>query len=221
MSRKRRVILVGLLALAAVAGLAAWVTHGHSDGMPQGPSLPPQLPEKEFAPDVVAMNDEAVELIQAGDLDEALALLDRAVKEDPAYHWAYVNKAVVLVEQKKYAEAAACYRRLTALRPRAAEYYLGQAFCLQRLGRSDEARERLRYALSAYNLRLDAQPFEARLNRAMVLFLLGYDGFAEQDLRELEKDGADPMSLKRVSGMRHGMEEARRGDRWSILGLDE
>ena len=102
---------------------------------------------------------------------------------------------------------------------RAAEYYVGHAFCLQRRGMQDEARDRLLHAVSAYNYRMKKSPFHARLNRAMVLFLLGRERIAGNELDDLADQWPEYASM--VSGLRQAMNEATSGDRWSVLGLDE
>jgi tetratricopeptide (TPR) repeat protein len=166
------------------------------------------------------LNNRAVE-IQSQDPEEALRLYNDAVEADPEYWLGYVNKAQLLLQDKKYAEAASCFETLSALRPRAAEYYVGHAFCLHRLGKEGRVRDLLLHAISAYNYRMQTEdpPFHARLNRAMVLFLMGREYVAMSELEELT--GQNDTSDQMVSALREAMEKASSKDRWSILGLDD
>ncbi len=102
------------------------------------------------------------------------------------------------------------------------EHYVGHAFCLQRLGMEAKARKRLLHAISAYNYRIEIEEssFHARLNRALVLFLLGREHLAECELDDLVDLDAEYGGMM-VSALRQAMEKARNGDRWSILGLDD
>ena len=212
----RRAVYAVFITAAALA--AAWSIYGHLCPMPTGPVLPPQPPDKEFSERVIALNNRAVE-IQSEDPEGALRLYNEALKADPEYHLGYANKAQLLLQHKRYVEAATCYEKLAELRPRAAEYYVGHAFCLQRQGMQDEARGRLLHALSAYNYRMKKSPFPARFNRAMVLSLLGREAIARKELDDLADQWPEYASM--VSALRQAMNKATTGDRWSILGLDE
>lgn len=204
-------------ALLVAAMLGAWFAYDHFYGMPNGPALPEAPPKPTISPEAIALNNRAIEIMRS-DPDNAVRLLDQAIAVEPAYDLAYGNKATILIQNKKYKEAEDCLEKLTALRPRAAESYVCQAFCLQRLGRSKEARSRLLYAISAYNLRLEDQPFHARLNRAMVIFLLGKERLAQRELNEAERRCPDSNYRRMVSSMREMIQQAPLDDPWAVLG---
>ena len=212
-----RIAVYGTLLVAALVG--AWFAYDHFYGMPSGPSLPEDPPRPTISPEAGALNDRAIDGMS--DPDNAVRLLDQAIALEPAYDVAYGNKARILVANRKYKEAEACFDKLTALRPRAAEYYVGHAYCLQRLGRGQEARGRLLYAISAYNLRLKDQPFHARLGRAMVIFLLGKERLAQQEIDEAEKYCPDSDYRRMVSGVREMIRQAPQDDPWAALGLED
>ena len=130
------------------------------------------------------------------------------------------NKGQLLVRQKKYREAALCFEAAIRLRPRSAEYYLGHAFCLQRAGLPNEARRVLLKALSAYNYRMAKSPHWARLNRALVLNLLGRERPARKELESLEVQASDDSIRKMARDMLKIMAEAQHDDPWAILGSD-
>lgn len=215
---KRLVSAAVYLCIIVIVLVAGWAAYKYFYGIPEGPVLPPQSPDEQYSEQVIDLNNEAVAL-QLEDHEKALVLYDKAIEIDPTYHLAYANKAQTLLIQKRYEEAAVCFETLVALRPRAAEYYVGQAFCLQRLGQPKEARSCLMYALSAYNYRLDADPVHARLNRALVLFLMGKKRVAKKELKEMER--ADIEVSKFAAALLQSMEDAEKSDPWLVLGLDK
>lgn len=166
------------------------------------------------------MNNRAIE-VAVDDPEEALSLLDKAIAADPHYAAARANKGQLLITRKNYRGAAECFEKLSDLRPRAAEYYVGHAFCLQRQGKARLARERLEYARRAYEYRLPTDPVHARINRALVFFLLGQDSQAKEDLDHAQARQNDDALSQLISSTRRSLVQAREGDRWSVLGLDE
>ena len=215
---KRLVSAAVYLCIIVIVLVAGWAAYKYFYGIPEGPVLPPQSPDKQYSKQVIDLNNEAVAL-QLEDYEKALALFDKAIEIDPTYHLAYANKATLLLTHKRYKEAAVCFETLVALRPRAAEYYVGQAFCLQRLGQPKEARNSLMYALSAYNHRLDADPVHARLNRALILFLMDKKRVAKKELKEMERSATEVSKF--AAALLQSMEDAEKSDPWLVLGLDK
>ncbi len=215
-SRTRKVVYVMLV--IAVAFTAVWSLYAYFYLVPSGPALPPQPPDRRFSKEVVALNNQAIE---TQDTEAALQLYDKALKIDPKYYMAYANKAQMLLYDKRHAEAVVCFERLAVLRPRTAEYYVGHAFCLQRQDMDDKARDQLFNAISAYNYRMEKSPFHSRLNRAMVLFLLGREFLARRELDELADQWPDHAAALMVPRLRQAMDDAAIEDRWSILGFDK
>jgi len=78
-----------------------------------------------------------------------------------------------------------------------------------------------RCALSAYDYRIEkAGGPHARLNRALVLFLLGRRTLAEEEVKSVGREQADPLLAQFASRLLKSIDEAAAGDPWSILGLD-
>ena len=216
LTNRTRWIIAAILGVALAS--AECVVYDRGYRIPSGPRLPAQPPDRSFADQVIALNDQAVEAdMTRDDPDAALDLYDRALAMDPEYHTAYQNKGKLLLRLKRYADAAACAEKLTALRPRVAEYYLIHALCYQRLGDLKRARDRLTMALSAYNSQVDGSPFWARLNRALVLFLMNRDRVAHRELQRLQRESEDVDSRNLISALRQSFNETRDGDRWMLL----
>ena len=217
--RSRTKLIISVCGIAGVLG-AAWLYENLSSAVGGLPELPPNPPERTPSKEVIELNNRAME-VALGKPEEALELLDSALETDPHYTVAIANKAQLLIRRKSYREAAGCFKKLCDLRPRAAEYYVGHALCLQREGNTRFARERLRYAISAYGYRLPEDPVHARINRALVFFLLGEESRAKEDLDNAQSVDSDNRVSLMISSLRSSFAEAREGDRWSVLGLDE
>lgn len=183
-------LIIGIAAVVACAIVAGWLVRARLQGTPIGPALPPQPPDREFSEEVIALNNEAVEM-KFSDREAAMRLYDEALKRDPEYWIALANKAYMLLDSKNYDKATRYFEKLTELRPMGSEYYVGRARCLHFLGRNAEARDQLLKAVSVYNYRMEESPFHARLNRAVILFLLHRNRLARSELDDLGTDGME------------------------------
>lgn len=170
--------------------LSTWLAYIICFRIPAGPKLPPQPEKTEYSKEVQEYFKAEVDITEfSQNPDKAIAYYDKAIAIDPTCDIAYANKAIFLMDKKDYIAAAACYVELNALRPRAAEYYVGKAFCQHKQGMENAAEESLRYALSAYNYRLKDKKsdiFWNRLNRALVLNLMGRKRTAKKELLSLK-----------------------------------
>jgi len=207
-------LLFGIIMFVVAAGCRERSTVLSDPGV----SLPEEPEMPVFAVEAVALNDEAVELL-GRDSERAMTLLDQAIAQQPNYHLAYANKGTLLIEKKQYHEAARCFEKAASLRPRCAEYYVGLAFALARSGNPEGARRWSRYAIAAYNLRLQADGKNSftRLNRALVVFILGYKNLALQEIEAVLHDNPD---FGPAQGLRAEIESTDESDPWTILGLD-
>jgi hypothetical protein len=80
-------------------------------------------------------------------------------------------------------------------------------------------RDRLLHALSACNARIPTEkdPYWTRLNRAMVLFLLGYEHAARTETTRLETE--NPERAPVAAGLRDAMDKAAKADDpWPAFG---
>jgi len=224
-AKRNRMKMWGVVGAVCVVLLCAggWYVYDSWYRIPSGLPLPPAAPARTFSEEAIALNQQACDVgMEDGSeyTEEALRLYDEAIAADPNFHTAYANKATLLVKLKRYEEASACLEKLKALRPRVAEYYVPSAFCNDRLGRPERAREDLLKALTVYNDSVAASPFWARLNRAPVLYLLGNERVARTELRRLEKEQTDPRLRSLVAGLREEMEKPSGAGPWSILGFE-
>jgi len=207
--------IFGIILLVAGAGCRERNTVLSDPGV----SLPEEPEMPAFAAETVALNDEAVELL-GSDGECAMTLLDQAIAQQPDYHLAYANKGTLLIEKKQYHEAALCFEKAASLRPHCAEYYMGLAFALARSGNTEGSRKWCRYAIAAYNLRLqtDRKNSFARLNRALVVFVLGYKDLALQEAGAVLRENPD---FGPAQGLQAEIESTDESDPWTILGLNQ
>lgn len=104
---------------------------------------------------------------QSGRSDEAIGLLDRALKVRPNSAVVVTNRGNVLLAMKRYAEALASYDRALALKADYPEIHFNRGVVLRELQRDNEA-------LASYDRALALNPdyAEAYNNRGIVLELL-------------------------------------------------
>jgi tetratricopeptide (TPR) repeat protein len=88
---------------------------------------------------VTAVLDEARVFVLRGQLDEALAALDRELAENPGEVEALLLKATVLLEKRQDAAALELSRRAASAHPRSSEALNGLARCLHAMGHNEEA----------------------------------------------------------------------------------
>jgi len=172
-----------ILLSLAIGGLAGCGPSVIDD---PGVSLPAELPEPTYSQEAIDLNNQAGELM-IEDEAAARALFDKAIALDPKNPMPYTNKASLLLQQQEFAPAAECFEKLAQLRPHSAECYVGWAYCLHRLGKPSESRERLRYAIAAYNERLTEKPADPQnlIGRAMATFLYGEPERAQQEIAQV------------------------------------
>ena len=219
--RRKKLILLAMISCLAIVVTAAvaWSVYFVQSRMPSGPELPPAAPEGTFSEEVIALNNKAVK-IHLADADAAIQLYDRAIAIDPEYFKAYANKGRLLMQQGDFDDAEACFGRLTSLRPRVAEYYLGHAYCLMQQGETEAVEDRLLHALSAYNYQLgepapSTERVWPRLNRAIVLSLLGRDRLAEKEFEALDREYPHYSSM--LTEVADRMKTSPRKERWEII----
>ena len=83
-------------------------------------------------------------LIQNGKLDQAIQVLNEAIKLKPDYHKAYTNMGIALVKKNDPESAARMYRKALELNPRDEAAHLNLGLVLANLGRRREASSHLR-----------------------------------------------------------------------------
>ena len=96
---------------------------------------------------MLAFNELGVQHLRLGELDKADAALVAALKLDPEAFEPLMNRGIVLVTLKKFADAEPVIRKALAIKEQSpvAHYFLGQA--LANLGKFDDAEKELRIAV--------------------------------------------------------------------------
>jgi Tfp pilus assembly protein PilF len=153
-SRRKTVAIWGTAALLIAAlGASYFFTQKAPDAQPLADSA-------RVAPSA----SDAPSQIRAGQLSQALVTLDGELRQNPSRASSLTNRAYVLKELGKPAEAEAALRALLLSRPKDVVVLNNLGALLLRSGRIQEAEAALRDAVS-----IDPSSFEARLNLAGVL----------------------------------------------------
>ena len=85
--------------------------------------------------------DQADQLKQAGKLDEAVAVLNGLLAQEPSYTLAHAALAVILGRLKRHDEAVAHARKVCELEPNDAFSFTALSVVCQRAGRIQEAED--------------------------------------------------------------------------------
>jgi len=120
------------------------------------------------------LNREALAALEAEKIEEALALAEQAIAEDPNFYEAYCNKAAISAQLGRYAGAANVLEQAIALRPKLAEPHVFRGIYLEKSGNADGARKAYEQAIALYDKDIasgDTGPVTA-VNRAVAVYLL-------------------------------------------------
>ena len=113
---------------------------------------------------VEAWNSLALAYVQLGERGRALEALDALLALDPAYPSAHVNRGMVFLEERKYAEAEASFRRALERDDGMSEAWNGLGVAAAGAGRDAEAVAAWKRAVE-----LNRSEFDAMLNLALLL----------------------------------------------------
>ncbi len=113
---------------------------------------------------VEAWNSLALAYAQLGERGRALEALEALLALDPSYPSAHVNRGMIFLEEKKYTEAEASFRRALERDPRMSEAWNGLGVAAAGAGRDAEAVDAWKRAVT-----LNASEFDAMLNLALLL----------------------------------------------------
>jgi tetratricopeptide (TPR) repeat protein len=189
-----------------------------------GVTLPEPKESAPVSPKSASLQEQGVVLFSSlagskgtpDDLVRALALLDEAAREDPNNHLAYSAKGGIYLSVKNYSEAARAFGDAAKIKPDAGEYYMGQAIALQRTGDEGGAKTSCRYAIAAFNLRLQKNPDDpSRVDRATAAYLLGHRGVALDEFQAILKTRPDDIAAAEMKKFI----ESNPSDPWSFLGI--
>lgn len=175
---------------------AAWTLAAAAACLPLGCGAPQPSPP-EYVPRTAAVerSNAAMESLRAGDLEEALALLDAAVEEDPRYAPAHINRATVLARLGRLEEAAEAAGDARAADPDQPEGTLMLGMLRERLEDPTAARELYAEAVAGFERMAEAGMLtpEQELKRAMALYMAQGIGPAVRVLNDLS--ARDPRFL--------------------------
>jgi tetratricopeptide (TPR) repeat protein len=151
------------------------------------------------SPEAAQSFNQAVELLQKGNVDGALAKLEAAMEQaarHPAFGALYAAYRQIIADNKKFERAVAFFQRLVLATPKVADVHaaLGSAYgeyigAMYASGEVDHAKvEKFgRLCLEEYEvgLRLDENSFSARLGRG--IYLTYVPGRFEEALKDFQK----------------------------------
>ena len=156
---------------------------------------------------MLAFNELGVQYLRLGELEKADAALVEALKIDPEAFEPLMNRGIVLVTWKKYAEAEPVLQKARELKDQSpvAHYFLGQA--LANLGNFDAAEKELRVAVETGG----EQMKEAHRLLAIIYSSRGDKKRAAAELEtylKLAPNAPDAEQLRRVARQFRGLEPA-------------
>jgi protein O-mannosyl-transferase len=102
----------------------------------------------------MAHNNIAINLVQRGEIDEAIAHYDKALELDPSYGEAHYNLANALIRQKRVDEAIGHYQKAVELNPNNTKAYYNLGSVLVQAGRTEEG-------IALYHKALELNPNNA------------------------------------------------------------
>jgi len=125
----------------------------------------------------VELNNQAYRAFQQADMNQALLLVNDAIKLDAKFAAAYANKAAILDKQGKRAEAVAALETLLKLRPSDGEGYVSLGVLLEKMGRRGEAEAHYGRALELFSERSERasakEKADVEVHKAVAQYLLG------------------------------------------------
>ena len=172
-------------------------------GFAAGPSRADPPPPDQAQPAAVAFMAQSDRLAQAGDLDGALAALDRAIELAPSDHRAFIRRGMLRLAKGDFAGASADLDTALELDPDKAEghYYRAAAYAQQgdAAGAIAEYTKSLAIRASApafsnraqqFASKRDIEPALADAERAVALRGSGYDYYIRATIWEAKGDAA-------------------------------
>lgn len=156
-------------------------------------------------PDFYVLRTATASILSAlGDRESAVEQLNKAIEIDPKLHWAYSQKAQLLMEEKKWLEASHLLDQAIGLKDDDADLYTYLGICLGFIGRWPEAANIFRAALS-----IDSQHVPAYINLARAETILQNEESALAALESARKHGASEAMLASVERQRTQIKQMR------------
>jgi tetratricopeptide (TPR) repeat protein len=130
-----------------------------------------------FSEEVINLNEQAVLLINERNqtsYQEAIKLLDKAIRIDSTYHMAYANKAATLSKLGKHIEAIQLYKYIVeTIYPGYLEIYPMLGMLHEKMGKDSIAKEYYQMAILKYSDRInDKKDILDMINKAHIIYIL-------------------------------------------------
>ena len=152
----------------------------------------------EHHPDFYALRTTAAKVLEVlGDIEAAFLQLDEAIRIDPKLHWAYADKAQLLMSQKEWLEASHLLRQAIDRKEDDADLYTRLGICLGFLNRWPEAADLYRTAIA-----IDAKHVPSYVNLARAETFLNNEEAALKALAAAREHGASPALLASIEDQR-------------------
>lgn len=146
-------------------------------------------------------------LVRAGQVEEGLEYLERAVERSPEHYVSLNNLGLAYAQQERWDEALDCFRRAIDARPSVSASYGNAARALGRLGRLDEARRYLEKAI-------EIDPHAADAHNSLAVMAAGARDWPKAEKHFRAAIAANPgypnayVGLARVLAIQGEMDEA-------------
>lgn len=143
--------------------------------------------QAKFSAEVIKLNEQATFLINKRNetsYQEAIRLLDKAIRLDTTYYMAYLNKSVTLTRLGKYDEAVNIYRHIvTSIKPDYPEALTMLGMLYDKIGEKSTAKEYYKKAVQKYSDRISKkEDIMDMVNRAHLNYILD----KEKGLNEID-----------------------------------
>lgn len=139
-----------------------------------------------------------------GDADKAIAQLDSAIEIDPNLHWAYAQKAQILMERKEWLVASQLMRKAIQLKDDDPDLYTYLGICLGFMNRWVEAADLYRTAIA-----LDDRHVPSYINLARAETFLQNEDEALRALAKARDHGASQEMLAMLTRQREQIKRMR------------
>ncbi len=152
----------------------------------------------EHHPDFYVLRTNAAKVLEVlGNVEAAFVQLDEAIRIDPKLHWAYADKAHLLMAQKKWLEASHLLRQAIDRKEDDADLYARLGICMGFLDRWSEAANMYRIAIA-----IDSKHVPSYVNLARAETFLNNEEAALRALSAARENGASPALLASIEDQR-------------------
>ena len=152
----------------------------------------------EHHPDFYVLRTNAAKVLEIlGHVDAAFLQLDEAIRIDPKLHWAYADKAQLLMAQKKWLEASHFLRQAIDRKEDDPDLYAHLGICMGFLNRWSEAANLYRIAIE-----IDPKHIPSYVNLARAETFLNDEEAALRALSAAREHGASPALLASIEDQR-------------------